>query len=148
MWGEQMSQCIILICPKSLNQNNLFETITDILKPCDITTSVYPPEIQVHEINRNWYVIVEEMSDRVGLIDDYKSNTLLNGIFRRNVDNYIFYWIRFNNFIIVNEMMCNLLKAFTNMIDDIWIDNDYGVVINGNDVLSILKQNINWDWRL
>jgi hypothetical protein len=80
-------------------------------------------------------------------IEDYATNDDLDPAFRENVSSSRLFSIRFSELASMRTFLSRLAQAAVDHGGAIWIDTDYGWVINGENYLKEIALNPNWDWR-
>ncbi len=144
---NQMSQDITFICPKEFSFARFKESIICIPDTIELEIFESDDEIQFQEDFAKWYTSMLLIDLREETIEWYETDDLLDSEFRKKVHNYIFYVVSFNNIDILKKYLLKILKDNEKKLHDIWIDNDYGKVINGRVFLRKLQEDLNWDWR-
>lgn len=82
------------------------------------------------------HVQIEETSDPEYL---YESSELND--FKKTLLSLQFYYVSFKD---INHV--KLVLKFIADRDDIFIDNDFGLILSGKDFIKMCEKNPNWDW--
>lgn len=143
-----MSQSIRIACHKSIGLFEIKKLLVNFYKNSDIRIFELEDEFQIQGDIDSWYITMTQVIDlRDIAIEDFKEINGSTDEFKAKVEDYIFYYVRYNNFDIMKKMIKELLLNLKTLIDDFWLDNDYGVLIKRKDFLSRIENDEEWDWR-
>ena len=143
-----MGQSIIIACPLGWKLADFSECLADCAPENGASLYESEKEVQLHSDDLEWKVLVDEMSDRKEIVEDYESNDDLDPRFRIVVRTLKFVNVRFGgNFSIVRDFVKIVCEKSILRDEEVWIDTDYGWVIQASELLEHIGRDPSWDWR-
>jgi hypothetical protein len=97
--------------------------------------------------NGAWYVTFSELTPTDDVRGDYEDNDEIPESIRKALSGKRFYLVSFNDYGFGAAVVRHVLSALGAASEDIWLDNDYGVLIPAGRILAELAADPNWDWR-
>lgn len=124
---------IFLIAPKNFFVNELAAPFAG-----DANFSVVSDQnrIFIKELQQSEFVSAEKSEEISAYYDDEEGN-----IFRDQIPDPDFYIIEFKSI----EFLKQVLRQSMNR-SDVFLDNDFGLILSGTQFLSVIEQRPSWDW--
>ncbi|NHZ44271.1 hypothetical protein [Massilia aquatica] len=85
------------------------------------------------------YVRISELIPSHEVADDYKDHDILDVKLKMRLETCRYYHVTFNNYEFYEKIMATILTGMGDDIDSCWIDDSYGRLVPGKDVLAKLN---------
>ncbi len=106
-----------------------------------------PTEIMFRDPEGAWYISLSETKQRDELIIEYLDGDYDNEAFLEAIEDMVFLMVFFDDYERTRRLVELLFSNPSINAKNCWIDNDYGVILNGQVVLNSIERDPLWDWR-
>jgi hypothetical protein len=143
-----MAKSAVMIAPADITLADIYSFLQECWPNNSSYISGQRPQAHVQVSNDGtWYVTFGELTPTEDIREDYADNEDVPEAIKAKLDGKRFYAVSFNDYKFGSTVVRRLLSRFAPMSQDIWLDNDYGVLVPASRVLAELDANPNWDWR-
>jgi hypothetical protein len=145
-----MSQSIALIFPDEIRLTIIKDYLSKKWKVAQILRINGQIDIQIRETSNlifgSSYVTFGTLGPAIEIIEDYKECDFLDIEFPESLKNYVFYIVDFNNPVLCNKAIKEVLSNLAGNIKECWIDSYYRKVIRADKVLANLNADLSFEW--
>jgi hypothetical protein len=143
-----MSKSVVLICPVDVTLLRIYTMLNEQWPGKCWHISGERPEAQVQYYDNGcWYVSFNELTPTQDVRSDYEDNDEIPQNIKEKLVEKVFYLVSFNDYEFCGTVIRYLLSRLIASSPDIWLDNDYGVLIPARSILAEFDVDPNWDWR-
>jgi len=143
-----MSQLITIACPSDWKLASFAKFLEALAQQDSADFSAFDNQLQVVASDGRWKLIANEVLDTEAAAEDYASNEDLDGRFRREAGLLRFFTIIFDDIGVVRRVLRTITQEAVDRVESVWIDTDYGWVIDAQRFLKEMERDAGWDWRV
>ena len=143
-----MSKATILVCPPDVQISELSNILKERWHSHHWFTPQTSPALQIQEVGQGTsYLSVDELGPAEEVTRDYEENDDLPLKIRSKLRGKKYYLLTFNDERLFMEAIILILLRLSSHLDDMWLDNDYGMLIPAGTFLEESARNPAWEWR-
>ncbi len=142
-----MPQSITIACPEGWDLASFAVFFDKIAAERSVRFSAFDRQLQVAPEDLRWLLVMSETNRSADAVNDYATHEELDSRFRSEVRSLRLFSLDFNDVDVARELLRSVAQAAVTRGETLWIDTDYGWVLDARDFLRRIEQDPRWDWR-
>lgn len=144
-----MSQSIVLFTPKEFNRDSVFLVLKNYwpVSKEDLVDGNIELHININDapssLNRKYFAI-SELTPTEEIANEYEDYEEIDSKTKISIHDCLFFHARFNDILLARDVLEKILMRQSERLEYFWLDNGYGLIMPGQQVMYLLAQDKNW----